>query len=374
MAIDKPMGYPPNAFKRKWLEAAYREKVEYFDSEKFEDFLRDSKNLNYEEAQEEIRKMPAEKEVSESELIKKGQQYSAQSEVEHYRVIADQARQEGQEFYASAMEDMIAKIIASESKAKAQRKTPEKKKPEQKPLVAAQEKPQPATTDYIKDLCKQSPLTHDEIQHLAQEVKLSDIDTAINIVRGCKTLDEFDKYEIEELLNDKARGILERKEPEKIHKPQPAKIKPKISTGKDIFEKEEGMPERPMPRNIPELALSLKPQYSKIIVMGLRNFQEEPSTSKYMPKLDSARLSRLAGEIQRYYLDMETSRIVDWLAVELMAKLGYIILAGGYDWAINRNENTLDSIIIEARTSNSNLPDDAKIKRDVRAALIALNP
>ncbi len=257
MASSDVLGYPiKKHFYRLHLEAAWRAAFGALDIGDFETFLKESADRTYPDTLTQIRKMGAGR--SESSQIKESKEYEAQGGIEQYRMVADNLRQEGKEYEASAIDALIADLIAAQSKPP--RKTPEKREPKQKPLVVSlpeqkPEKPQPSSTDYIKDLCKKSPLTSEDIHQLVNVVKLTDIDLAIKVVRECKTLDEFDKYEIEETLKDKAMGILERKEmsDKQIHKLMAAKPKPEISTTRTRARKkkkeggEGGEEEEPVP-------------------------------------------------------------------------------------------------------------------------------
>lgn len=236
MASSDTLGYPiKKHFYKLHLESAWRAAYGALDMGDFETFLKESADRTYPDALAQIRKMGAGR--SESSQIKEAQEYEAHGGIEQYRMVADGLRREGKDYEASAIEALIADLVAAQSKAKTQRKAPEKREPKQKPLVSVPEKQQPSPTDYIKDLCQKSPLTRDAIHHIIDTIKHSDINAALKIVQECNTLDEFDKYEIQELLQHRAMGLTEMKAPERIHKPQ--KPKPEISTTMNRMRKEQ---------------------------------------------------------------------------------------------------------------------------------------
>lgn len=397
MVSSDVLGYPPDGGLRRWLTQYWiaifgATDIGNNDFPTLEDFLRNNADRTYKDAKRllfsfaplEIRADLKDASDEEERFEAHEEEYLAEelSKSEIGVHALDKIRRQKEEI------ESLKSQVATEKK-RPKRKPAEKREPKQEPLVDLTVRtpaltPQPPAPKQEIPLSMQFGEDFDRIREMIREDGAKNLEDAKRLIADRNTgLTEADRFELAELLSIAEQGIKPSKEPERIH--GPAKTKGTISTTFDRTRKErekelleesedEGTQKVPLPRNIPELALALKPQYSKIIVMGLRNFQEEPSTSKYMPRLDSARLTKLAGEIRNYYLDVQSSTITEWIAIELINQIGYIIFAGGYDWAIRREEKVLAALISQAKGTNPLLPNEAQISRDVRVALLTLKP
>ncbi len=316
-----------------------------------------------------------------NELATQGEDVGEHLTFEQYKAVAEGLRKEGKEYEATAIDTLIADLITAQSKPR--RKAPERKlKPaiQQLPFMA----PEKAPTDYISKLCKQSPLDHSDILKLVKTVALPDVEIAIKIIKECKTLDEFDKFELEELLHQKAQGLEPMKEAKPVHKAISPKPKPetKIRTSREISgkrEKEEEKGEKMLPFqavayeyhdiNLQNAKLFLRDyqQYLPgMLQTGLQKWLETHRTAFKFP-LTTHNIDSLSSALQYSIIQPEQKSVRNTVAVQFVSKHAPDILVRGLEKASgNFNWSTVYSYYKD--TLKKDLPHIDKFKQDVIGA------
>lgn len=376
MVSSDVLGFPiKKHFYRIHLENAWIAAFGALDLGDFETFLKESADRTYPDALAQIQKMGAG--ASEASHIKESKELTEQGSIEQYRLIADGLRKEGKEYEASAIESLIADLITAQSK-------PRRKAPERKPKPAVQQlpfmAPEKAPTDYISKLCKQSPLDHSDILKLVKTVPLPDIDIAIKIIKECKTLDDFDKFELEELLHQKAQGLEPMKDAEPIHKLISPKPKPetKIRTLREIVAKHEKEEEKVLPFKAVEYEYrTINLQNAKLFLRdyqqylpgmlqaGLQKWLETHRTAFKFP-LTTHNIEALSTALE-YAIVPSINSIREKTATEFMQRYAYLIITQGLETA-SKSFDWQTKYDYYKDTLKKDMPPVDKFKQDVLGA------
>lgn len=371
MVSSDTLGYPlKKHFYRIHLENAWIAAFGALDIGDFETFLKESADRTYPGALAQIKKMGAG--ASEASHIRESKELVEQGSIDQYRGVAEGLRKEGKEYEASALDAAIADLITAQSQPRPQRKTQEKRERKDKPLIPAEKKS-------ITEICKQSPLDRSDIEKIIKGIEIKDIPDALRRIKECppNTLDEFDKFELEELLNRKAMGITEPTK-EYVHK-EPAKpiLKKQIISAREVIEKKEKEEEQVMPFqaveyeyqtiNLQNAKLFLR-DYQKylpgMLQTGLQKWLETHRTAFKFP-LTTHNLEVLSNALEYAIVPSKVS-IRGVTATEFMQRYAYLIMIQGidiaaksYDWQAKYN--------YYKDTLKTDMPLIEKFKTDVLA-------
>lgn len=377
------VGYPPRkTYFRTGLEKAWLASFKALDIGSsnfptFEDFLiNGAADRTYADALAQIEKIALDR--TELSIIKESRELEEKGGIEQYKEVAENLRQSGDEYHASAIDALIAELIVAQSKPK--RKAPEKRERKAKPLTTFPVAPLPekTTTDYIAKLCKQSPLNQTEKTKIVNAVEIHDIEAAIKIIKECKTLDEFDKFELEERLRQKAMGITmpaKERVPKAPTKPEPRK---RIITAREVTaaRKEE---ERVLPFKAVEYEYhTINLQNAKLFLRdyqqylpgmlreGLQKWLETHRTAFKFP-LTTHNIDSLSAALQYSIIQPEQKSVRNTVAVQFVSKHAPDIIVRGLEKASsNFAWSTVYSYYKD--TLKKDMPPIEKFKQDVIGA------
>lgn len=385
MVSSDVLGYPiKKHFWRMGLETAWKAAFGALDIGDFETFLKESADRTYADALKQIEIIGGK---SESRRIQEGKEEFEKGSIEQYRAVAENLRQSGDEYHASAIDALIADLIAEQSKPR--RKAPERKpKPviQQLPFIAPEKTP----TDYITKLCKQSPLSQTEKTKIINTVEVHDIEAAIKIIKECPhdTLDEFDKFELEERLRQKEMGVIPQKEmtDRQLHKilcpVMKPKEKPKIRTMRsmrkeggeeeDEGEGEEQVPTRPRYQfnNLADANAFFKKNSAsihEIIRVGVPEWIETRKKTA-IGQLSTQAVFSLGDSLSYAMVPTRKAEARSLIAMDIIHKTKWLIVEHGldfatrdYDWQKQYNYYTSIKVDLE------------QFKKDVIQAIMKLD-
>lgn len=117
MSSKDVLGYPPRHFYRKALEAVWESAFGSLDIGDFETFLKESADRTYVDALDQIESRRT-NEKPEPQQIREGKELQESGGIEQYKTIAQELKDSGDEYTSSAIESLIAELIAERNKPK----------------------------------------------------------------------------------------------------------------------------------------------------------------------------------------------------------------------------------------------------------------
>lgn len=394
------IGSPPNHIMKMQLEKLWASILGAVDVKDFDTWIKEAADLTYQEAKERLIKEYGSPDLeSRYKELEERAERAAESGKEEF--IEDELKNMGEtgEMVTDHIRDLKAQLEETKRKlAEKERRKPKTKTIKAQPLP--QEKPEPKSqhtpvplqqktvAEYITKLCKQSPLSREEKTKLINTVEIHDIEQAIKIIKDCATLDEFDKFELEERLREKVEGIT-RQQKESVPKPP---TKPKITTMADVTsrrEKEE--PEVPHRRKKQEeeytreearitemagtaradtaqnIAEKLKSHLSEIIQYGLREYIRKNNID--IP-VNNILLAMLAEELISIWFTKvrEPANIREAIGQAIVNREGVMLLASGIEYI--KDSNTMRQMYELAKAGNRDIPDFDVVVKDVTKTIL----
>ncbi len=393
MPSSDTLGYPiKKHFWRTGLEIAWLSAFKALDKGaidgkpiSFEDFLKEAADRTYPDALHQIELNGTK---SESRYIQEAKGEVEKGGIEQYQTVAENLRQSGDEYHASAIDALIAELVAERAKPKRAARAKPTPKPKSLETFVPPIHPQSFTptekeanpTDYIAKLCKQSPMSHTNILRLVKSIPPPDIEVAIKIVKECNTLDDFDRLEIETLLQEKAMGIVAPRlptEPE-LHKMLSPVAKPrekpktKLRTMRDVSGKreEEVLPFQKVEYeyhsiNLQNARLFWRDyiQYiPEMLRMGLQAWLEAHRAVFKFP-LTVSNIEALSRALE-YAIIPSKASIREMTANEFMQRYAYLVITQGLEPA-SKSFDWQEKYDYYKGTLKEKLPDISTFRRDV---------
>lgn len=404
------VGYPPRksyfriGLEKAWLASFKALDIGSSDFPTFEDFLiNGAADRTYADALAQIEKIALGR--TESSLIKESKELEETGGIEQYSAIADELRQSGDDYRASAIELLISELIAERNKPKpkrASRAKPAPKPPNKLDMfekvtvttdvpAVPEHREIPASFEFGKDFRR--------IQELIIRDGTANIKLAKELLAHGSGADltEADRQELLSLVSDMESGIKPLKEPtiSEIHKKKVTKIR----KSSEIFEErerkearrerigdEEGVRKEILRQTketeiagelrqdtVNKLAQQVYPHINEILTVGLRAWIE--SRSDLQIRVSTGMLTLLAAELLEiiYSKLQQPTDIPTWLAVTFIQQEGSEILAHGAGSAMMHKSYVLRNLYNDAKSKKPDIKGLDELIPAVQRILMGLS-